>query len=70
MVVRRRHGRRLTRGRRSPESPVPAGPGAGELAGEVDGECAEAAVGVGFVVVGVTGGRPAGLLLDEGVRPQ
>lgn len=54
----------------SPEWPVPAGPGPGELPRKVDGEGTEAAVGVGVVVEGVAGGPPAWLLLDEGVWPQ
>lgn len=52
------------------ECPVPAGPGPSKLPREVDGEGTEAAVRVCVVVVGVAGGPPAGLLLDEGVWPQ
>lgn len=75
VVVRGGHRRRLTGGwrwrRGCPERcPVPAGPGPRELPREVDGEGAEAAVRVCVQVVGVAGGPPAGLLLDEGVRPQ
>lgn len=51
-------------------SPIPAGPRPCELPREMDGEGAEAAVGVGVVVEGVTSGSPAWLLLDEGVRSQ
>lgn len=72
MVVGGGH-RRLTgcrRGSRGPERPIPAGAGPGELAREVDGEGAEAAVRVCVEVVGVARSPPGGLLLDEGVRPQ
>lgn len=75
MVVRGGHRRWLIGGRGwrrgSPERrPVPAGPCPCELPREVDGEGAEAAVWVCVQVVGVAGGPPAGLLLDEGVRPK
>ncbi len=75
MVVRGGHRRRLTWGRwwrrGCPKCrPVPAGPGPCELPREVDGEGAEAAVRVCVEVVGVAGGSPAGLLLDEGVWSQ
>lgn len=52
--------------RGGPEGPVPAGPCASELAGEVHSEGAQAAVGV---LMGVPR-APAGLLLDEGVGGQ
>lgn len=74
MVVRGANRRRLAGGRwlrrGRPERPVPAGPRACELPREVDGEGTEAAVGVRVKVVGVACGPPAGLLLDEGVRPK
>lgn len=73
MVVRGGHGWRLARGRRRRWCPerrtVPAGPSPCELAREVDGKSTEA-MGICIVVVGVTSGPPAGLLFDEGVRPQ
>lgn len=72
MVVGGSH-RRLTgcrRGSGGPERPIPAGAGPGELAREVDGEGAEAAVRVCVQVVGVARSPPGGLLFDEGVRPQ
>lgn len=74
VVVWGGHRRRLTRRcwRRwgCPECPVPTGPGPRKLPREVDGEGAEAAVRVCVMVVGVAGGPPTGLLLDEGVGPQ